>query len=34
MSDTSPRQTAAGQIPPDDPTRRLATAALLLNGPE
>ena len=27
MTDTSPRQTPAGQIPPDDPARRLATAS-------
>ena len=26
MTDTSPRQTPAGQIPPDDPARRLAIA--------
>jgi quercetin dioxygenase-like cupin family protein len=28
MTDTSPRQTPAGQIPADDPVRRLATASL------
>ena len=28
MTDTSPRQTPAAQIPPDDPARRLATASL------
>ena len=27
MTDTSPRQTPAGQIPPDDPARTLATAS-------
>ena len=27
MTDTSPRQTPAGQIPPDDPVRRLAAAS-------
>jgi quercetin dioxygenase-like cupin family protein len=27
MTDTSPRQTLNGQIPPDDPARRLATAS-------